>query len=170
MWNRIHTLWLSRNDDRHSRTSKAKTQASHQEAQRTIHSLYLLKDLVLSEDRDLFYDDVTAHPQQPLRELNAWVTTHQGLIAYSVRVAKLAARSNTKPITKHFVHLQPRRRRRYKITELLPTPTTYRDTKMTAFVSLSRSRPRLKKPSAPQERRPHFRQRSLHSLWSDPFG
>ena len=170
MWNRIHTLWLSRNDDRHGRTSKAKTQASHQQAQRTIRSLYLLKDLVLSEDRDLFYDDVTAHLQQPLRELNAWVTTHQGLIAYSVRVAKLAARSNTKPITEHFIHLQPRRRRRYKITELLPTPTTYRDTKMTAFVSLSRSRPRLKKPSAPPERRPHFRQRSLHSLWPDPFG
>jgi hypothetical protein len=52
MWNRIHTLWLSRNDDRHGRTSKAKTQASHQQAQRTIRSLYLLKDLVLSEDRD----------------------------------------------------------------------------------------------------------------------
>ncbi len=69
MWNHIHTLWLSRNDDRHGRTSKAKTQASHQQAQRTIRSLYLLKDLVLSEDRDLFYDDVTAHLQQPLREL-----------------------------------------------------------------------------------------------------
>jgi hypothetical protein len=91
IWYRIHTLWLSRINDRHGRTSKAKSQASHQQSQRTIRSLYLLKDLVLSEDRDLFYDDVTAHLQQPLRELNAWVTTHQGLIGYSVRVAKLAA-------------------------------------------------------------------------------
>jgi hypothetical protein len=35
------------------------------------------KDLVLREDHDLFYDDITAHHQHPLWELNAWVTTHQ---------------------------------------------------------------------------------------------
>jgi hypothetical protein len=171
MWNRIHTLWLARNDDRHGRTSKAKTQASLQQAHRTIRSLYLLKDLVLSEDRDLFYDDVSAHLQQPLRELNAWVTTHQGLIAYSVRVAKLAARSNTKPITEHFPHLRPHRKRRYKITELLPPPITYRNTKLTAFVSVTRSsRLRVKKSVVSPEKRPHLRQRSLHNLWPDPLG
>ena len=152
MWNRIHTLWLARNDDRHGRTSKAKTQASLQQAHRTIRSLYLLKELVLSEDRDLFYDDVSAHLQQPLRELNAWVTTHQGLIAYSVRVAKLVARSNTKPITEHFPHLRPHRKRRYKITELLPPPITYRNTKLTTFVSVTRSsRLRVKKSVVSRE-------------------
>ena len=113
MWIQIHDLWLTRNADRHGRTCKTKTQASQHQAQRTIRALYLLKDLVLSEDRDLFYDDLAAHLQQPLRELNAWISTHQALIAYSARTAKLAARSNTKPITEHFPILRPRRRRRY---------------------------------------------------------
>jgi hypothetical protein len=67
-----------------ARANKAKNQASLQQAHRTIRSLYLLKNLVLSEDRDLFYDDVAAHLQQPLRELNAWFysprTTSIGVI------------------------------------------------------------------------------------------
>jgi hypothetical protein len=171
MWSRIHTLWLARNADRHGRTSKAKNQASLQQAHRTIRSLYPLKDQALPEDRDLFYDDVEAHLQQPLRELNAWVSVHQGLIAHSVRVAKLAASSNTKPITELFSRLNPRRRRRYKPTELLPRPVFFRDTKLTSFVTLTRnSRSRRKKPPVPQEKRPYLRQRSLHSLWPDPLG
>ena len=68
---RIQDLWLARNDDRHSSRNKAKSQASQQQAQRTIRALYLLKDLVLSEDRDIFYDRIDAHLQQLLRELNA---------------------------------------------------------------------------------------------------
>ncbi len=171
MWSRIHTLWLARNADRHGRTSKAKSQASLQQAHRTIRSLYPLKDQVLTEDRDLFYDDIEAHLQQPLRELNAWVSVHQGLIAHSVRTAKLAASSRTIPITEHFPRLNPRRRRRYKPTELLPTPVFFRDTKLTSFVTLTRIyRPRRKKPPAPQEKRPYLRQRSLHNLWPDPLG
>ena len=134
-------------------------------------SLYPLKDQVLTEDRDLFYDDIEAHLQQPLRELNAWVSVHQGLIAHSVRTAKLAASSRTIPITEHFPRLNPRRRRRYKPTELLPTPVFFRDTKLTSFVTLTRTyRPRRKKPPAPQEKRPYLRQRSLHNLWPDPLG
>jgi hypothetical protein len=93
MWIRVHDLWLARNEDRHGRNSKAKSQATHQQTIRTIRVLYLLKDLVLSEDSDIFYDDIEAHLLQPTRELKSWVTINQGLIAYSARVAKLAARS-----------------------------------------------------------------------------
>jgi hypothetical protein len=100
MWIRIHDLCLARNDDRHGRTDKAKSQAMHQHTLCTIRALYLLKDLVLSEDSDIFYDDLDAHLLQPTRELKSWVAINQGLIAsYSVQVAKLAARSRTKPIT-----------------------------------------------------------------------
>ena len=61
LWIRIHDLWLARNDDKHGRNNKAKFQASHDQVQRTIRSLYLLKDKVLSKDQDLFYADVKAH-------------------------------------------------------------------------------------------------------------
>ncbi len=172
LWIRIHDLWLARNDDRHGSTNKAKSQASQQQAQRTIRALYLLKDLVLSEDRDLFYDSIEAHLQQPLRELNAWITTHQGIIAYSVRVAKLAARSNTKPITEHVAILKNRQRRQTPTTVVLPEPTHYRNTKLTNYITVTRpnTRPRVKRPQEPLERRPILRQRSLHHLWPDPLG
>jgi exonuclease III len=172
MWIRIHDLWLARNADRHGRTCKTKTQASQHQAQRTIRALYLLKDLVLSEDRDLFYDDLAAHLQQPLRELNAWISTHQALIAYSARTAKLAARSNTKPITEHFPILRHRRRRRYLPTDILPEPTTYRNLKLTKYVTVTHHPPRFKapKPVEPLEHRPQLRQRRLHNLWPDPLG
>jgi exonuclease III len=172
LWIRIHDLWLARNDDRHGSTNKAKSQASQQQAQRTIRALYLLKDLVLSEDRDLFYDSIEAHLQQPLRELNAWITTHQGLIAYSVRVAKLAARSNTKPITEHFTILKNRQRRQIPTSVVLPEPTHYRNTKLTNYITVTRpnTRSKVKRPQEPLERRPILRQRSLHHLWPDPLG
>jgi hypothetical protein len=107
MWIHIHDLWTARNNDRHGRSSKDKFQANHWQAQRTIRALYLLQDKVLSEDQDIFYADLENHLQQPLRELNSWVTAHQGLIAYSVRTANLAAHANTKPITEHFLRIQP---------------------------------------------------------------
>jgi hypothetical protein len=66
MWIRVHDLWLARNEDRHGRNSKAKSQATHQQTLRTLRSLYTLKDLVLSEDRDIFYDDIEAHILQPI--------------------------------------------------------------------------------------------------------
>jgi exonuclease III len=172
MWIRIHDLWLARNADRHGRTSKTQAQATKHQAQRTIRALYQLKDLVLSEDRDIFFDDLEAHLYQPTRELNAWITTYQGLIAYSARTAKLAARSNTKPITEHFPILLRRRRRGYLPTEILPEPKSYRNLKLTAYVKLTHHPPRPKapKPIAPLEYRPQLRQRSLHNLWPDPLG
>jgi exonuclease III len=173
MWIRIHDLWSARNDDRHGRSSKEKSQASHQQAQRTIRALYLLRDKVLSEDQDIFYSDLDTHLQQPLRELNSWVTAHQGLITYSVRVANLAARANTKPITEHFSRLNPRlRRRKFIRSAILPEPTAFRNMKLTSFVTLTRlpSRPRPSTVISPLERRPILRQRSLHHLWPDPLG
>jgi hypothetical protein len=172
MWSRDHDLWLAHNDDRHGRTSKAKYQATHQQTLRTIRMLYLLKDLVLSEDRDIFYDDIEAHLLQPTRELKSWGTINQGLIAYSARVAKLAARSRTKPITEHFITLQRRKNRRHSTRAVLPPSVNYRNTKLTAYVSLvdlSRAHTRVQKPTPSVEKRPHLRQSSLHNLWPDPF-
>jgi hypothetical protein len=172
MWIRIHDLWLSRNADRHGRTSKTKAQASQYQAQRTIRALYHLKDLVLREDQDIFYDDLDAHLQQPLRELNAWISTYQGLIAYSARTAKLAARSHTKPITEHFPILLHRRPRRLLLADLLPEPKNYRTIKLTKYVSVTHHPPRPKpqKPAEPLEYRPQLRQRRLHHLWPDSLG
>jgi hypothetical protein len=171
MWIRIHDLWTNRNEDRHGRNSKAQFQASHHQAQRTIRALYLLREKVLSEDRDIFYSDLENHLQQPLRELSAWITAHQGLIAYSVRVANLAARSNTLPITEHF-DLLHRRRKRFKRSTILPEPTAFRNLKLTSFIKVTRQphRPRSRQPIVPTERRPILRQRSLHNLWPDPLG
>jgi hypothetical protein len=70
MWIHIHDLWLARNDDRHGRTSKAKSQANHHQTLRTIRALYLLKDSVLSKDRDIFYNDLDADLLQPPQELH----------------------------------------------------------------------------------------------------
>jgi hypothetical protein len=107
MWIRIHDLsLLAQNDDQYRRTSKAKSQANHHQTQSTFPALYLLKDSVLSEDQDIFYNNLDAHYLQPACELQAWVMTHQGLISYSVRDAKLAARSQTKPIAKYFTTFQ----------------------------------------------------------------
>jgi hypothetical protein len=172
MWIRIHDLWLARNDDRHGRNSKTKAQANKHQVQRTIRALYQLKSLVLAEDYDIFYEDLEAHLQQPLRELNAWVLTHKGLIAYSARTAKMAARSNMKPITEHFPILQFWRSRRYLPTELLPEPKNYRNIKLTKYVCVTHYPPRSKapKPIEPLVHRPPLRQRSLHHLWPDPFG
>jgi hypothetical protein len=174
MWIRIHDLWLARNDDRHGRNTKAKFQASHDQVQRTIRSLYLLKDKVLSEDQDLFYDDVETHLLQPLRELNSWVSCHQGLIAYSVRTAKLAAKSHTLPITEHFPILRKRTRKSRPPDRIpiLPEPLHYRNAKLTKFIKVTRlpTRPRPRPPTVPLERRPLLRQRSLHNLWPDQLG
>jgi len=172
LWIRIHDLWLARNDDRHGRTSKAKSQASQLQAQRTIRALYLLRHQVLSEDQDIFYDDIEIHLEQPLRELNSWVSMNQGLIAYSVRVAKLAARSNTKPISEHFPILRHRRRRRPIHHVVLPEPVSYRNSKLTSFIKVTHNptRPKPPKPPDPLEHRPKLRQRSLHNLWPDPLG
>jgi hypothetical protein len=134
LWIHIHNFWLARNDDRHGSTNKAKSQASQQQAQGTIQALYLLEDLVLSEDRDLFYNSIKAHLQQPLWELNAWITTHQGLIAYSVLVAKLATQANTKPITEHFTMLKCRQCGGLPNPDVLPKPTHYRNTKLTQYI------------------------------------
>ena len=125
MWIRIHNLWLAQDANCHRRTSKTQAQASKHQAQQTIRALYQLKDLVLSKDQDIFFDDLDAHLCQPTRELNAWITTYQGLIAYSARTANLAARSNTKPITEHFPILLRRRHRGYLPTEILPDPKSY---------------------------------------------
>jgi hypothetical protein len=172
LWIRIHDLWLARNDDRHGRTSKAKSQASQHQAQRTIRALYLLRDQVLSEDQDIFYDNITLHLEQPLRELNAWVSMNQGLIAYSVRVAKLAARSNTKPITEHFTILRHCRRRRPIRPVPLPEPIAYHNSKLTSYVKVTHNppRPKVPKPPDPLEYRPKLCQCSLHNLWPDPLG
>jgi hypothetical protein len=171
MWIRIHDLWLARNNDRHGRNNKAKFQASHDQVQRTIRTLYLLKNKVLSEDQDLFYDDVEIHLLQPLRELNSWVSVHQGLIAYSVRTAKLAAKSHTLPITEHFPILR-RKHRRSRPPDILPIPIYYRNAKLTKFIKVTRipKRARPQRPTVPLERRPILRQRSLHNLWPDPLG
>jgi hypothetical protein len=134
MWIRIHDLWLAQNDDRHGRTSKAKTQANHHQTLCTIRALYLLKDSVLSEDGYIFYEDlVDAHLLQPTPELQAWVTTHQGLIAYSVMVAKLATHSQTKPIMEYFTTIHRIKHQRRAPTDvLLPASITYQNTKLTA--------------------------------------
>ena len=131
----------------------------------------MLRDKVLSEDRDICYSDLETHLQQPHRELNAWITAYQGLISYSVRVANLAARSNTLPITEHFPPLY-RRRKRYKRRTILPEPTAFRNMKLTSFISVTRHlpRPESRQPIVPTERRPILRQMSLHNLWPDPLG
>jgi hypothetical protein len=154
MWIRIHDLWTTRNDDRHGRSSKDKFQASHKQAQHTIRALYLLRDKVLSEDQDIFYADLKNHLQQPLRELNSWVTAHQGLIAYSVHTANFAARANTKPITEHFLRIQPRQRKRFIRSAILPKPTAFRNMKLTSFVKVTRipSHPRPRTIIEPLER------------------
>jgi hypothetical protein len=102
MWICIHDLWLAQNEDQHGCTSKAKSEANHYQTLPTIRALYLLKDSVLSDDQDIFYNNLDAHLLQPTCVLLASVTTHEGLISYSVRIAKLAALSQTKPITKYF--------------------------------------------------------------------
>jgi hypothetical protein len=67
---------------------------------------------------------------QPLCELNSWISTHQGLIVYSVRVAKLASRHNTKPITEHFLLLKKKTRRRYTPKDILPVIAQFRNTRL----------------------------------------
>jgi hypothetical protein len=172
MWIRIHDLWSSRNHDRHGRSHKEKLQANLQQAQRTILALYTLRDQVLSEDRDIFFADIKNHLQQPLRELNAWVTAHQGLIAYSVRTANLAARSNTLPITEHFPILRHRSRRCPARRHFVPEPTALRNTKLTSYVTVTRypPRPKAPAPASSLSRHPLLRQHSLHNLWPDPLG
>jgi hypothetical protein len=86
-------------------------------------------------------------------------------------VAKLAAKSHTKPITEHFPLLRKKSRRRCSPKDILPETTNFRNTKLTNYITVTHppSRPRPL-PQASLERRPQLRQRRLHQLWPDPFG
>ena len=72
MSSQFHTLWISRNKDRHGHDTAAQHQSKLAQAHQDITSLYSHQDHVLSQDRDLFCASLEVHLLQPLSQRLSW--------------------------------------------------------------------------------------------------
>ena len=77
MASQFHSLWISRNKDRHGHDTAAQHQSKLAQARREISSLYSHRDHVLPHDRDLFCASLEAHLLQPLSQLHSWLALNK---------------------------------------------------------------------------------------------
>ena len=109
MSSQFHTLWISRNKDRHGHDSKSQYQLKLEQARREVAALYALRDQVLPQDHELFCASLESHLTQPLSQLHGWLTLNKPLIQMSVRQARAAYLAKTPRLDSFFKRLPPLR-------------------------------------------------------------
>jgi hypothetical protein len=169
-------IWDSRNKSRHGHDHSTSIQAETAQVHRDISVLYELRDSVLPEDRDLFCNSIDAHLLRPLSVLKGWLAINRKFILWSVKTAKLQAKTGTCPISQYFV---ARARRphipRQKKTPSNPPPRPSVLTRLTRFFhpqhQASTFSNRHRPPPHPNPQQPPgHRQRRISDFFPDHPG
>jgi hypothetical protein len=141
MANMSFQLWELRNKCRHGHDEATRQQSVHEQTQREIRCLYLLKPHTLLQDQGLFRATVKEHLTEKAHQLRTWIVHNKKLILYSVRVPKAQAQLATKSIQRFF----PSRGTRQSVTistRSSHAPRRHRITRVSQFF------PAIVQPSA----------------------
>ena len=75
--NQSYSLWETRNKKRHGKDNKSNYKAALEQARRGMSAMYHLQSRVLPRDRDLFGTSLDRHLQQPLSQLQNWLSINR---------------------------------------------------------------------------------------------
>ena len=170
-----HSIWLLRNKSRHGHDAPTRHRQALALAHSAVRSLYQLRDQVLAQDRDLFCSSLDTHLQQPLGQLQGWLSLNKTLIQSSVRAARRKAQANTRPLRAFFPQSTATKSRKKTPNSKNPSVPTFRPSRVTQFFSIlpRRDTPLTsirEQPPPSQSRPPRPRQRYLHDFFSDHPG
>ena len=170
-----YSLWLLRNKSQHGHDAPTRHRQALALAHSAVRSLYQFRDQVLAQDRDLFCSSLAVHLQQPLGQLQGWLSLNKTLIQSSVRAARRQAQAHTRPLRNFFPSSKTTKsRKKTPNSQTLPAPTL-RPSRVTQFFSiLPRNGAPLasirEQPTSSQSRPPRPRPRYLHDFFSDHPG
>lgn len=102
IWASLHSLWLFRNQQRHSSDGALQESELERKTNHTLRDLYSLRLSVLPPDRRVFRSTLDDHLRESLSNRVAWVSAHEQMLRSSHEAARRDNVQHTLPLSHYF--------------------------------------------------------------------
>ena len=102
IWTSWKSLWYERNSIEHGIDTAQNKEKVKSKICWKLEAIYNKRELLLSKDQDLLYDNIEEHTKQTEFKIQNWMKLYYPILKQSIKTAKLRSLRGVKSIKQYF--------------------------------------------------------------------